>query len=61
MMFVIESGADKAGQWVAESRNLYEDYQKAFGTTRPGLRGGRDDGYRQHPGIHRGLLRGYHV
>ena len=31
MMIVIESGKDKVGQWVTESRNLYEDYLKAFG------------------------------
>lgn len=38
-MIVIESGADKAGQWVAESRNLYEDYRKAFGDDPPAISG----------------------
>ena len=31
MMFVVESGAGKLQQWVAERRNVYEDYKKAFG------------------------------
>lgn len=31
MMFVVESGAEKLQQWVTERRNVYEDYQKAFG------------------------------
>ena len=31
MMFVVESGAGKLQQWVTERRNIYEDYQKAFG------------------------------
>lgn len=31
MMFVVESGAEKLRQWVTESRNVYEDYQQAFG------------------------------
>lgn len=30
MMFVIESGSAKLGQWVSEERNVYEDYKKAF-------------------------------
>ena len=38
-MIVIESGADKVGQWVAESRNLYEDYQRAFGDDPPPISG----------------------
>ncbi len=38
-MIVIESGADKAGQWVAESRNVYEDYQNAFGNDPPDISG----------------------
>ena len=38
-MIVIESGADKVGQWVAESRNVYEDYQKAFGDDPPPISG----------------------
>ncbi len=39
IMIVIESGADKVGQWVTESRNLYEDYQKAFGDDPPAVSG----------------------
>ncbi len=31
MMFVVESGEEKLQQWVTESRNVYTDYQKAFG------------------------------
>lgn len=39
MMIVLESGEAKVGQWVTESRNLYEDYRKAFGVIRPQSRG----------------------
>ena len=38
-MIVLESGEDKVGQWVAESRNVYEDYQKAFGDDPPLISG----------------------
>ena len=31
MMFVVRSGAGKLRQWVTERRNVYEDYQRAFG------------------------------
>jgi hypothetical protein len=30
-MIVVESGADRVGQWVTEQRNVYEDYKRAFG------------------------------
>ncbi len=30
-MIVVESGTEKTGQWVEESRNVYADYKKAFG------------------------------
>jgi hypothetical protein len=30
-MVVVESGPQKVGTWVEESRNIYEDYKKAFG------------------------------
>jgi rSAM/selenodomain-associated transferase 2 len=30
-MLVLESGADAVGRWVAETRNLYEDYKRLFG------------------------------
>ena len=38
-MIVIESGTEKIGEWVRESRNLYEDYQKAFGDDPPLISG----------------------
>jgi hypothetical protein len=31
MMFVVQSGAGKLQQWVTERRNVYADYQQAFG------------------------------
>ena len=31
MMFVVQSGRGKSGQWISEERNVYEDYQQAFG------------------------------
>ncbi len=31
MMFVVQGGSDKLRQWVTEERNVYEDYQQAFG------------------------------
>lgn len=31
MMIVVESGSEKLNQWVTEERNVFEDYQKAFG------------------------------
>ena len=39
MMIVLESGEAKVGQWVTESRNLYEDYRKAFGDDPPAISG----------------------
>jgi len=39
MMFVVESGAERLNQWVSESRNLYEDYKKAFGQEPPVISG----------------------
>jgi len=38
-MIVMESGPDKVGQWVTESRNIYEDYRKAFGEDPPMISG----------------------
>ena len=38
-MIALESGADKVGRWVAESRNVYEDYRKAFGDDPPPISG----------------------
>jgi hypothetical protein len=38
-MIVIESGAENVGKWVAEERNLYEDYKRAFGEEPPLVNG----------------------
>lgn len=38
-MIVVESGKAKAGRWVSESRNLVEDYRKAFGGDPPRVSG----------------------
>lgn len=37
-MIAVESGDDKAGTWVTESRNVYEDYKAVFGEE-PGMVG----------------------
>ena len=39
MMFVVESGEEKLGQWVSEERNIYQDYKKAFGEEPPVISG----------------------
>ncbi|NQT90068.1 MAG: DUF3047 domain-containing protein [Candidatus Omnitrophica bacterium] len=31
MQIVVRSGRDEAGKWVQEERNIYEDFEKAFG------------------------------
>lgn len=38
-MIVVESGPGKVGQWVAEERNIYEDYKRAFGEEPPTING----------------------
>jgi hypothetical protein len=38
-MIVLESGEATVGQWVTESRNLYEDYRKVFGDDPPTISG----------------------
>ncbi|MBI3344635.1 MAG: DUF3047 domain-containing protein [Gammaproteobacteria bacterium] len=38
-MVVVESGAANAGQWMEETRNVYEDYKKAFGEEPPMISG----------------------
>jgi Protein of unknown function (DUF3047) len=38
-MVVAESGPDKLGAWIEESRNIYEDYKKAFGEEPPLING----------------------
>ena len=35
MMIAVESGAEKAGEWVEVRRNIVEDYRKAFGAEPP--------------------------
>jgi hypothetical protein len=37
IMLAVESGAGKAGQWLSEERNVYEDYKKLFGKEPPAL------------------------
>lgn len=39
MMIVVESGNEKVGRWVNESRNIAEDYRKAFGADPPRISG----------------------
>ena len=38
-MVVVESGSEKIGAWTDESRNIYEDYKKAFGEEPPMING----------------------
>jgi Protein of unknown function (DUF3047) len=38
-MIVVESGPEKVGMWVEESRNIYEDYKTAFGEEPPKING----------------------
>lgn len=38
-MIVVESGAGKLGVWVEESRNVYQDYKRAFGEEPPAING----------------------
>lgn len=35
VMIAVESGSQRAGQWVSEQRNLIEDYRQAFGEDPP--------------------------
>lgn len=37
MMVAVESGDGKAGTWVAEERNVYEDYRALFGEDPPAI------------------------
>lgn len=36
-LIVAETGADKLGRWVAESRNVAEDFRRAFGEPAPAI------------------------
>lgn len=38
-VIVVESGAERLGQWVAEERDLAEDYRRAFGAEPPRIVG----------------------
>jgi hypothetical protein len=38
-MIVVESGPKKLGMWIEESRNIYDDYKKAFGEEPPLING----------------------
>lgn len=35
MMFAVESGTEKVGEWVSVQRNIIEDYRRAFGKEPP--------------------------
>ncbi|TQV61529.1 MAG: DUF3047 domain-containing protein, partial [Halothiobacillaceae bacterium] len=39
MMIVVRSGQAKAGQWLVETRNVREDYRRAFGEEPPPISG----------------------
>lgn len=39
MMFVVESGPSRVGEWVAVERNVYEDYKRAFKEEPPPVSG----------------------
>ena len=39
LIVAVESGNEKAGTWVSEERNIFEDYRKMFGEEPPALGG----------------------
>jgi hypothetical protein len=39
VIIAVESGDDKAGKWVSEERNVYEDYKRIFGEEPPPMGG----------------------
>jgi len=47
---VVESGPAKLGKWVSESRNVYQDYKKLFGSEPPPVSGVRLQINSQHTG-----------
>jgi hypothetical protein len=47
---VLESGRDKLGKWVSESRNVYQDFKKLFGSEPPPVSGMRLQINSQHTG-----------
>ncbi len=38
-MVVVESGPSQIGLWIDESRNIYDDYKRAFGEEPPMING----------------------
>jgi hypothetical protein len=47
---VCESGPDQLNRWLSESRNLAEDYQRAYGKQPPHVKGIRLQINSQHTG-----------
>jgi hypothetical protein len=39
MMFVVQSGPDRLGEWVEQERNVYQDYLRAYGEPPPPISG----------------------
>lgn len=50
MAFVCESGASNANQWILETRNVADDYQRAFGRAANRVKGVRIQINSQHTG-----------
>jgi hypothetical protein len=38
-LIVVENGDTRVGEWMAEERNVYEDYRRAFGKEPPRVSG----------------------
>jgi hypothetical protein len=47
---VVRSGPAELGKWIAETRNVYEDYKKLFGNEPPLVKGMRFQINSQHTG-----------
>jgi hypothetical protein len=47
---VCESGVGRANQWIAESRNVAADYERAYGKAAPRVKGLRIQVNSQHTG-----------
>jgi hypothetical protein len=45
---VVRSGPDELGKWIAETRNVYEDYKKLYGDEPPVVKGMRFQINSQH-------------
>jgi hypothetical protein len=39
IMISVESGLSEAGKWLTETRNVYQDYRRAFGENPPEVGG----------------------